>query len=80
LEGFGQILMGAGNLIIACTALYNLWTARERAKAIQTLEKNTNSIKDALIKTIGEAEHAKGVLQGAAQATVGEIAAREQTR
>ncbi len=31
--------------------------------AMELLEKNTNSIKDALIKTIGESEFAKGVLQ-----------------
>lgn len=34
---------------------------------IRQLEKNTNSIKDALIKTTAEAEHAKGKLQGKAE-------------
>jgi len=34
------------------------------ANTIDLLEKNTNSIKDALVKVTGEAEHAKGVLQG----------------
>jgi hypothetical protein len=36
--------------------------------AIVTLEQNTNSIKDALVKVTGEAEHAKGKLEGAAAA------------
>jgi hypothetical protein len=31
---------------------------------IRKLEKNTNSIKDALVKVTGESEHAKGVLEG----------------
>lgn len=36
------------------------------------LEKNTNSIKDALVKTTGEKERAKGVLEGQAQVIEGE--------
>jgi hypothetical protein len=31
---------------------------------ISKLEKNTNSIKDALVKVTGESEHAKGLKQG----------------
>jgi hypothetical protein len=31
---------------------------------INTLEKNTNSIKDELVKVVGESEHAKGLLEG----------------
>jgi len=31
---------------------------------IRKLEKNTNSLKDALVKVTGESEHAKGVLEG----------------
>lgn len=31
-------------------------------QTIDTLEKNTNSIKDALVKTTSEASHARGVL------------------
>ena len=37
---------------------------QEAKHAIVTLEENTNSIKDALVKVTGEAEHAKGVLEG----------------
>ena len=33
-------------------------------KAIQTLEKNTNSIKDELVKVTAESEFAKGLKQG----------------
>ncbi len=35
---------------------------------IAELAVNTNSIKDALVKVTGESEHAKGVLQGKAEA------------
>ena len=64
MQGLGELLLGMGNFLIAAIALYNLIVSRERAKAIDQLEKNTNSIKDALIKVTAEAEHAKGVLQG----------------
>jgi hypothetical protein len=37
-------------------------------EAITTLEKNTNGIKDALLTVTGEAEKAKGILEGRAQA------------
>jgi hypothetical protein len=76
MEGIGGFLTGAANLIIAAIAIYNLYTARQRAEAIATLEKNTNSIKDALIKVTGEAEHAKGVMAGKAEATSAELADR----
>jgi hypothetical protein len=36
----------------------------ETRQAMQTLEKQTNSIKDALVKVTGEAEFAKGLKQG----------------
>jgi hypothetical protein len=39
----------------------------ETTHAISTLEKNTNSIKDALVKVTGEAERAKGVIEGRAE-------------
>lgn len=35
-----------------------------QAAVIETLEKNTNSIKDALVKVTGEKEHAAGVIVG----------------
>lgn len=68
MEYIGPILLGAGNFILALIGVYNLWTARSRANAIATLEKNTNSIKDALIRVTGEAEHAKGIIVGKAEA------------
>lgn len=37
----------------------------ETKEAVATLEKNTNSIKDALVKVTGEAQHAAGKLEGA---------------
>lgn len=50
--------------------------ARMAAK-IRLLEKNTNSIKDALVKEVGESSEAKGVLKGHANA-VAEQAERER--
>ncbi len=43
-----------------------LHTAKVAAD-IAELAVNTNSIKDALVKVTGESEHAKGVIQGAAE-------------
>ena len=64
MESVGPLLMGAGNFIFACIAVYNLMVSRRHARAIELLEQNTNSIKDALVKVTGEAEHAKGVIEG----------------
>jgi flagellar biosynthesis component FlhA len=36
----------------------------ESRKSIAALEKNTNSMKDALVKVVGEAEFAKGLKAG----------------
>lgn len=60
----GDFLRGMGEFIFACIAVYNLIVSRKHAKDIQELSDNTNSIKDALVKVTGEAEHAKGVLEG----------------
>lgn len=37
-------------------------TIAQTGKTIETLEKNTNSIKDALVRTTGDEAHARGVL------------------
>jgi hypothetical protein len=42
----------------------------ETKEAINILEKNTNSIKDALIKVTGESEFAKGKLEGQQDSTI----------
>lgn len=69
-----QLLLAAGiliNAIISALAFIrsgrNYKAIQSSAKAIDLLEKNTNSIKDALVKVTGESEHAKGMLAGAAQ-------------
>ena len=50
---------------IAADHRAQMMTAMSTTQAnIVLLEKNTNSIKDALVKTTGEAERAKGVLEG----------------
>jgi hypothetical protein len=72
------IIVAAGSAVNAIIGLMNNSLARradERSErnakhieetklAISTLEKNTNSIKDALVKVTGEKEFAAGKLQG----------------
>lgn len=58
------LVTALGVLVTVLLQVWNTVKSTERATAIAMLEKNTNSIKDALIKTTGEAEHAKGVVQG----------------
>jgi hypothetical protein len=69
-----SILAAVAFLINAVvTALSYLESRRNGRKialnssTIDALEKNTNSIKDALIKVTAESEHAKGLLQGRAE-------------
>ena len=54
------LILGILNAVVLVSVA---WIGRR----INTLEKNTNSIKDALVKVTGESEHAKGVIQGKAQ-------------
>jgi len=64
-----MLLTFFGVVLTFIVAIYTVKVQKEvtAAKtAIVTLEKNTNSIKDALVKVTGEAEHAKGVIQGKA--------------
>jgi hypothetical protein len=63
----GDFLRGMGEFIFACIAVYNLIVSRKHANDIAELTNNTNSIKDALVKVTGEAERAKGVLEGRAE-------------
>jgi len=65
------------NLTMLAIAVFNAitaliaWDTRRSTKAnervIGELEKNTNSIKDALVKVTGEAAHAAGREQGRAE-------------
>lgn len=61
------LVTAIGVLATVILQAWNNFKSAERAQVISMLEKNTNSIKDALIKTTGEAEHAKGVVQGRAE-------------
>ncbi len=62
----GQLFVGLGVLINSIIALMSYIQTKKSAKLIKTLEQNTNSIKDELVRVTGESEHAKGVLQGTA--------------
>lgn len=61
------LVTAIGVLVTVVMQAWNSYTSARRAEVIEKLEKNTNSIKDALLKTTGEAEHAKGVVQGRAE-------------
>ena len=60
LTTIGGFLYDTAMLIIAIMSVVNFFT-------IRILEKNTNSIKDALVKVTGESERAKGFLEGKEQ-------------
>lgn len=68
LQGIGELFLGLGVMINAVMAAATWLIAWHASRTIKLLEINTNSIKDALIKTTGEAEHAKGMLAGQAEA------------
>jgi len=53
---------------------------RSSRNDVRLLEKNTNSMKDALVKLTGESEHAKGVIQGAAEEKAAGVAGVAQRR
>lgn len=64
MEGAGELLVGMALLLNAIVAAISYIHVRRTAKVMVELEHNTNSMKDALVKVVGEAEHAKGILQG----------------
>ncbi len=70
--GVLNVILSIFNRILALKALaqghQNAAHIKETKDAVITLEENTNSIKDALIKATGEAEHARGYKQGAEDA------------
>lgn len=51
-------------LVTAAMTILNTIVIRRTEKQVVMLEKNTNSIKDALVKVTGEAEFAKGLKTG----------------
>ena len=46
------------------STMVNTYLILKSKSTIKTLEKNTNSIKDELVKVTGQAEHAKGIIVG----------------
>ncbi len=56
----GGFIYDLAMFIIAVMSVVNFFT-------IRVLEKNTNSIKDALVQVTGESERAKGVIEGREQ-------------
>jgi len=61
------IITASGTLLTAMGQLYNVWNIRR-------VERNTNSIKDALVASTARASHAEGLAEGmSARATDGEV-------
>lgn len=65
------LVTAIGVLITVLLQFWNTVKSNERALVISDLEKNTNSMKDALVRITGESEHAKGIMQGRTEATAG---------
>ncbi len=78
MEHFGiiaQMLTAIGLLLTGCSSSVNVYISWRNGKKVEgvgrditTLKIQTDGISDKLLKVTGEAEHAKGVLQGAAEA------------
>jgi len=74
------------NIILAVIALANLFTAflafknhdqiKDARNDIATIEKATNSMKDALVLATGKASRAEGLAEGLKQSTAREQSAR----
>lgn len=63
-----KLIPVVGGVLLAWIAYKQVVFGREQAaqgKVVKELEKNTNSMKDALVNTTGESEKAKGKLEGA---------------
>ncbi len=52
------------SVVGAIASLVNTFMILNAKKTVTLLEKNTNSIKDELVRVVGQAEHAKGLKQG----------------
>lgn len=72
-----SLIGAAGSFAAALLGLLNNVLGRRNARniaetkvAMVTLEKQTNSMKDALVKVTGESEFAKGLKQGTDEAKV----------
>lgn len=64
-----QTLGGLGLAWMAFKTAQVTASQKAMSETVHTLEKNTNSIKDALVKSVGEAEFAKGLKEGAESKT-----------
>ena len=57
-------LAGIAQLISALALAYNIWQTWRVKKNVLTIEKATNSMKDALIEATGKAAGAEGFIAG----------------
>jgi hypothetical protein len=75
LGDIASILTAIGLLLTGCSSAFNIfltWRNGKKAEkivgAINVIKEQTDGISAKLVKVTGEAEHAKGMLQGAAEA------------
>ena len=61
---YAIIISASGSSIAALLSFVGMMMSKGNSRTIHELEKNTNSIKDALVKSVGEAEYAKGLKIG----------------
>lgn len=57
-------ILALGSLLTILIGILNTRKLNRQAGSIEAIHKATNSMKDDLIKVTGEAEHAKGKLEG----------------
>jgi len=64
----GASIFAAGISILNTYLVHRLGKEQSKSNlSIASLEKHTNSMKDALVRITGESEYAKGLLQGKAE-------------
>lgn len=61
------LIAAVASFFAALMTTVNMIVARSMRIDMRTLEKNTNSMKDALVKVVGESQRAQGKLEGKAE-------------
>lgn len=64
------LIAAVSSLLAAVLATVNVLVMRSMKVDIKDLEKNTNSMKDQLVKVVGESQRAEGKLEGKAEEKV----------
>lgn len=70
-NGMASVITALTALLAAFTSLISVLISLRNGRKIEQVHLATNSMKDELVKTVGEAEHAKGYKQATDEATNG---------